>query len=374
MTGTTLSQLPVLNSVDANNSNIILFATDETGACTSYAIKLSTIYTAFKTSYNSNNEILTLNLTAYGNIIAGSNLYSNVITTVLGSNHDITIDPDGTGNVIFPTSTELFVQSTATSTSTSTGALVVSGGVGVAGNVYAANVIVGGTIDIFNYVNSTNTQLKSYTDGKVTSSNTQLKAYTDGANTWLQSNDAITLSSAKSYTDTANTWLRSNDAITLTSAKSYTNDAGSIQYGTISSNILGNSTIYIGSTSVTLNRGLGAITLSNTFISPRVNTVTSTSSLTPNANTTDTVTITALSTGITINIPTGSPVDGQKLIFRIKDSGVAQTITWITTTGGYRVVGVSGLPGTTVSNKLLYVGCLYNSLENYWDVMGVSQQ
>ena len=65
------------------------------------------------------------------------------------------------------------------------------------------------------------TSAKSYTD----TANTYNQAYTNTANTFLQSNDAITLTSAKSYTNTANTFLQSNDAITLTSAKSYTDTA-----------------------------------------------------------------------------------------------------------------------------------------------------
>ena len=330
MSGITLSQLPILDSVSANNPKIVLLASDEMGTNTSYALPLGTIYNAFRTTYNTNNEILTLNLTAYGNIIAGSNLYSNVITTVLGSNHDITIDPDGTGNVIFPSSTELFVQSTVSSTSTSTGALVVSGGVGVSGNVYAANVIVGGTIDIFNYVNSTNTQLKAYTDGIVSSSNTQLKAYTDGivtsSNTQLKAYTDGAIGSAntqlKAYTDgyiaynnnlntaqntnitNANTQLKAYTDGAIDSAntqlKAYTDgqisyvsnvnttqntrlgtvesntvylfgavnqantnasNASYLSFGTIPSSILGNSTLYIGTTAITLNRASAGLVL-----------------------------------------------------------------------------------------------------------------
>ena len=54
------------------------------------------------------------------------------------------------------------------------------------------------------------------------SSNVATSASVFSANTWLQSNDALTLSVSKTYTDTTNTWLRANDALTLTSAKSYT--------------------------------------------------------------------------------------------------------------------------------------------------------
>jgi len=53
------------------------------------------------------------------------------------------------------------------------------------------------------------------------------------ANTFLQSNDFITLTSAKTYTDTANTFLRSNDFITLTSSKTYTDTSNTYAQTTL---------------------------------------------------------------------------------------------------------------------------------------------
>ena len=73
----------------------------------------------------------------------------------------------------------------------------------------------------------------------------------------------------------------------------------------------------------------------------------------------------------TIAIPTGTAIDGQKLIIRIKDNGTAQTLSWVTTAGGYRAQGVT-LPTTTVASTPLYVGCIYNSQDSYWDVVAVS--
>ena len=82
-----------------------------------------------------------------GNItITDSNyLIANLITSFAGTNGDIVIDPDGLGNVIFPQNTEVYIQSTAVSNAYTNGALIVSGGVGVTGNVnasgvYAANI------------------------------------------------------------------------------------------------------------------------------------------------------------------------------------------------------------------------------------------
>ena len=105
-------------------------------------------------------------------------------------------------------------------------------------------------------------------------------------------------------------------------------------------------------------------------IAPRVNTTTSSSSITINSDTTDQYTVTALAVGTTFNAPTGSPSNGQKLTIRIKDNGTAQTIAW---NAIFRVIGTT-LFTTTVANKTFYVGCIYNSADTTWDVVSVAQQ
>ena len=83
--------------------------------------------------------------------------------------------------------------------------------------------------------------------------------------------------------------------------------------------------------------------------------------------------VTALATGATIAAPTGTAADGQKLIIRITDNGSAQTLTWTTSSGGYRIIGVT-LPTTTTATKTTYVGCIYNSTASFWDVVAVTTQ
>jgi hypothetical protein len=129
------------------------------------------------------------------------------------------------------------------------------------------------------------------------------------------------------------------------------------------------------------NVTIGAITpaagtfslISATRINPRVVSIASGSTITPTANTVDQYNVTALAVPATIAIPSGTPVDGQKLVIRIEDDGTARALTWTTSAGGYRVIG-STLPTTTVATKNLYVGCIYNSLESFWDVVAVAQQ
>lgn len=78
-----------------------------------------------------------------GNVsITGNNwLITNNINTTTGTNANLFIDPDGSGDAVFSPQTEVFILSPVTSNSTSTGALVVTGGVGIAGNAYVGNLV-----------------------------------------------------------------------------------------------------------------------------------------------------------------------------------------------------------------------------------------
>jgi len=98
----------------------------------------------------------------------------------------------------------------------------------------------------------------------------------------------------------------------------------------------------------------------------------SAATITPTADACDQYEVTALATTGTFDTPSGTPTDGQKLILRIKDNGSAQTMGWTTTAGGYRAVGVV-LPTTTVISSVLYVGCIYNAQDGYWDAVTTVQ-
>jgi hypothetical protein len=124
---------------------------------------------------------------------------------------------------------------------------------------------------------------------------------------------------------------------------------------------------YISGDGTTLQPGLR--------IDPRVTSAASASSLTPDVSTTDIYAYTALAAGLTINAPTGTPLNGDKLIFRILDNGTARALNWNAT---YTVIGVT-LPTTTTVNKTTYVGCIYNAYgtngtDPRWDVIAVTTQ
>lgn len=100
---------------------------------------------------------------------------------------------------------------------------------------------------------------------------------------------------------------------------------------------------------------------------------TSTTTITPTSDTCDQYNVTALGVAANIAVPSGTAVNGQKLTLRIKDDNTARSLTWTTTAGGYRVIGTT-LPSTTVATKTLYVGCIYNLTDGFWDVVSVAQQ
>ena len=131
--------------------------------------------------------------------------------------------------------------------------------------------------------------------------------------------------------------------------------------------ITSSGTLSIDSTVATLT---GTQTLSNKRIDPRVTTAATATSLTPSIATADVYAYTALASGLTINAPTGTPVDGDKLIFRLLDNGTARALTWDAT---YTVIGTV-LPTTTVISKTTYVGCMYNANNTRWDVIAVTTQ
>jgi hypothetical protein len=116
-------------------------------------------------------------------------------------------------------------------------------------------------------------------------------------------------------------------------------------------------------------------TLTNKRITPRISSTTSiTSPLAWNSDNFDEYAATAQAVSLTINADAGTPTDGQKIIFRFKDNGVARTLTWTTgTSKSFRAIGVV-LPTTTVASKTVYVGCIYNNADSRWDAVAVAQE
>lgn len=96
---------------------------------------------------------------------------------------------------------------------------------------------------------------------------------------------------------------------------------------------------------------------------------TSTATLTPSTNSYQ-YNLNAQAAALTIAAPTGTPRDGQNLMFRLHDNGTARAITW---NAVYRAIGVT-LPTTTVADKMLFVGAKWNVIDSKWDVLAVGQE
>lgn len=99
--------------------------------------------------------------------------------------------------------------------------------------------------------------------------------------------------------------------------------------------------------------------------------VASTASLVP-AETSHQFNVTAQAAALAIanSATPANLLDGQGILFRIKDNGTARAISWGTQ---YRIIGVT-LPTTTVVSKTLYVGAKWNAADTKWDVIAVGQE
>ncbi len=112
--------------------------------------------------------------------------------------------------------------------------------------------------------------------------------------------------------------------------------------------------------------------ITSAWLVPRVTTITSNAVPAINTDQADCVTITALDTAITSMTSglTGTPVNFQKLIIRIKDDGSPRAITW----GASFVSSQAILPTTTVTSKVTTVGLIYDGVKTKWICLAVDQE
>ncbi len=100
----------------------------------------------------------------------------------------------------------------------------------------------------------------------------------------------------------------------------------------------------------------------------RNGTTASSATPTPDADSHDVYTVTALAETATFGAPTGTPTNGQKLMIRIEDNGTARTLAW---NAVYRAGTDVALPLTTVLGKVMYCGFMWNSTDSKWDLLAV---
>ena len=123
-------------------------------------------------------------------------------------------------------------------------------------------------------------------------------------------------------------------------------------------------------------------TLTNKRITLRVSSTASIGSpLAWNSDNFDMYAATAQSGAFTINADTGTPTNGQKMMFRVEDNGTTRTITFKggssgafqPCTSGFTVAGSDWTIATT-ANKALYIFCSYNSNTSRWDILAVTEE
>jgi len=138
--------------------------------------------------------------------------------------------------------------------------------------------------------------------------------------------------------------------------------SGQLQYN--------NSSAFGGVTNITVASGQ-----TTARIDPRVSIESNTATtLTPNISQYDMYVYEAMQNSLTINIPTGTPLNGDKLMFRFTDNSSSVGLNFVITgVGCFRQINVP-IPTTTVAGKVTYVGCIYNSLSSTWDVIASGTQ
>ena len=245
-------------------------------------------------------------------------------------------------------STTLTLVGTTQATSSSTGELVVQGGIGAGGNIWAAGNIIAANI----FANITSSSFLP---------NSGVTANTYGNATIVP---VITVDAKGRITSASNVAINIPASTTNYNALENKPAANIILSGAVT-----------GSANVVLTSNTTVIAITTT-IQPRSFNVASNTTITPDISLYDNYILTAQASNLTVNASTlGSPVNGQKIIFRIKDDGTVRFITWSNTApGGFRQIGATLPANTSPAANIIYVGCIYNADDTFWDVVAVNNQ
>lgn len=179
-----------------------------------------------------------------------------------------------------------------------------------------------------------------------------LTAVVDAATQLLDTTKVVDLTTAQTLTNKRLTSPKINEAVALTSTATELN-------------LLTGVTALVTTSSTS--------TLTNKRVEPRIVSTTSYTTDTGSSlsvATADEFVVTAQAGALLFNAPGGTPVEGQKLIIRIKDNGTARALTWNSV---FRAMGTA-LPSTTVLSKTLYLGLIYNITDTKWDLVASAQE
>lgn len=103
-----------------------------------------------------------------------------------------------------------------------------------------------------------------------------------------------------------------------------------------------------------------------TYLPPRIATVASAATLTPNIAAQDFTALTAQAVAVAIAAPTGTPFDGQSLTIRIRDNGTIRAIAW---NAVYTAFTPTDLRTATIVGKTLLWQFVYNASELQWQLL-----
>jgi hypothetical protein len=97
----------------------------------------------------------------------------------------------------------------------------------------------------------------------------------------------------------------------------------------------------------------------------------SSATLTPTGNARENeLYVTAQAASATIAAPSGTPVNGNTLLIRIKDNGTARSLTFNAVYSAF----AEALPTTTIAGKTMYLGFIYNSQGSKWEFVSMRNE
>ena len=118
------------------------------------------------------------------------------------------------------------------------------------------------------------------------------------------------------------------------------------------------------------NAKIGGTIETSGGIKTRVIGIASSATITPNIDVTDLYVISALATNTTFAAPTGTPLDGQGLMIRIKSDASVRTLTWNSI---YTAGSDFALPAATVASKTMWLQFIWNATDSKYNCTGLSQ-
>jgi len=148
----------------------------------------------------------------------------------------------------------------------------------------------------------------------------------------------------------------------------YTDGSKLLKSVTLVGATLSSGTLTIPTQTTGLASLTGTETLTNKRITARTTTITTAATITPTSDNTDLYAITTLSTATTFTTPSGTPTEGQSLIIRVKDNGIARALTFSSI---YSFSSDMPAPTTTVLSKTMYLAFIYNLIDTKWDCVGL---